>query len=105
MRFLLTVAGEVVDSADSPELLHFTEVSDQTHYEIRIDIDGTVCPLVAMDMTGYTHKYCHDLVARELCKDINLRRAIPGFEDELKIVDGPIITFGEPNIGSDGFIV
>jgi hypothetical protein len=103
MRFLLVVKGGVVDSADSPESLHFTMASGQTYYEVRLDIDGNVRPLAAMDLTGYKH--CHDFVAAELCKDINLRRAFSSFEEELKIVDGPIITFGVPNVGSDGFIV
>jgi hypothetical protein len=109
MRFLLVVAGEVVYSADSPETLDFSKTVDHTSYEVRIDIDGTVYPLAAVDLAGYEH-LCHDedqadWVKQELCKDIDFRRSFPGFEDELKIVDGPLIAFGEPHVGPDGFII
>jgi hypothetical protein len=75
---------------------------DHTSYEVRIDIDGTVYSLAAVDLAGYEH--CRDDVADELRKDITFRAACPGFVDELKIVDGPLIAFGEPVVGPDGFI-
>ena len=103
MKFLLIVAGEVVDSADHPETLDFSNTMGHTSYEVRIDIDGTVYPLAAVDLAGYEH-HRYD-VAHELCKDIDFRATCPGFVDELKIVDGPLIAFGEPHIGPDGFIV
>jgi hypothetical protein len=102
MKFLLVVAGEVVDSADSPFDLYFYKTVDHTNYEVRIDIDGTVYPLAAVDLTGYEKS--RNVVADEVRNDIEFRAAFPGFEDELKIVDGPIIAFGEPCIGPDGFI-
>jgi hypothetical protein len=102
MRFLLVVAGEVVDSADSPHDLHFYKTADHTSYEVHADIDGTVYPLAAVDLTGYEH--LRNDVAYELRKDIEFRAAFPSFADELKIVDGPLIAFGEPHIGPDGFI-
>lgn len=102
-QFLLVVAGDVVDRADSPDHLYFYKTDNYTSYEVRIDIDGTVYPLAAVDLAGYEDQA--GWVRDELCRDITLRAAFPGFEDELKIVDGPIIAFGEPNIGSDGFTV
>jgi hypothetical protein len=56
-----------------------------------------------VNLTGYEDQA--GWVWDELCKDMSLRAAFPGFEDELKIVDGPLIAFGAPHVGPDGFVV
>lgn len=93
MRFVLTVAGENVDSADSPAKLDFTKVAGQSHYEIWLNLDGTTYLGVTVDLTGYEDQA--DWVAQEICKEIDFRRAFPGFADELKVIDGPFLAFGE----------
>ena len=100
MIFLLVLNGKTVDSADKPGQLNFTRVSAQSFYEVCVCIDDVTYPIAAINMTGY--HYCSDFVAEKLCEEIDFRSAFPNFADEIKLVDGPIITFGEPNIGSDG---
>ena len=100
MIFLLVLNGETVDSAPTPGQLNFLKVSGQLFYEVFVRIDDTIYPVAAMNLTGYMH--CSDWVAKQLCEEIDLRRAFSGFEDEIKLVDGPIIAFGEPAIDSDG---
>jgi len=98
--FLLIRDGRIVSSAIEPSQLEFTKVSVATFYEVCVRIDDTVYPIAAIDLTGYKH--CSDWVAKELCKEIDFRRAHDGFEDEIKQADGPIISFGKPNLGPDG---
>ena len=93
MQFLLVVAGEVVDSADSPAKLDFSKTFGYTHYEIMIGFDDSIFPGVTVDLTG--HEDQADWVAQEVCREIEFRRAFPGFEDELKVIDGPFLAFGE----------
>lgn len=98
-------SGAIVDFADSPAGLDFTKVGDQKRYEIYAqftDPRSRFYPLAAVDLEGYEDQA--DWIAEQLCKEIDFRMAFPGFEDEIKRADGPLIAFGEPNIGPDGFI-
>jgi hypothetical protein len=98
-------SGAIVDFADSPAGLDFTKIKGQKCYEVYVqfkDSRGRFYPLAAVDLTGYEDRA--DWVAKQLCEEIDFRRAFPGFEDEIKRADGPLIAFGEPNIGPNGFI-
>ena len=100
MKFLLVLNGEAVDTADTPGQLDFLKVSGRLVFEVCVQIDGVTYPTAAMNLAGYMH--CADWVTKELCKELDFRRAMPDFEAEIKLVDGPIITFGAVDIGSDG---
>jgi hypothetical protein len=99
MKFLLklaTIPSEVVDVADSPNELDFTKVAGHTHYEIWLDFDDDTDDVylgVTVDLTGYEDQA--EWVAQEICKEVDFRRAFPGFEGELKVIDGPFLAFGE----------
>lgn len=112
MTFVLVLpdrAGKIVDSADSPDKLDFFKVSGHARFEVGVcfkkspGIGDFIYPVAAMDLTGYGHT--SDFIARQLCEEITLRIACSSFEDVIKMADGPVITFGEPNIGSNGHIV
>ncbi len=100
MIFLLVLKGKIVDSAKTPGQLDFQKVSARPSFEVCVRIDDTIYPIAAMNLAGYGH--CSDWVVKQLCEEIDLRRAMPGFEDEIKLMDGPIIAFGEVNIDPDG---
>jgi hypothetical protein len=101
--------GEIVDSADSPIRLNFAKTEGETRYEVcarfedSLGSGGTIYPVAAVDLTGYED---HSVwVAHQLCGEIDQRRVCPDFEHEVKNADGPLIAFGEPNIGPNGFII
>lgn len=111
LTFVLTLPDEgvIVDSADSPRGLDFSRVAGQKRFEVSARVEeeynngGPLYPVAAVDLTGYEDQV--GWVTGQLCEEIDFRRAFPGFEGEVKNADGPLITFGEPNIDSNGFIV
>ena len=108
MTFVLVLPGwddAIVDSADSPGKLDFLKVSGRTQYEVCAcfgdvsDDSEPIWPIASVDLTGYGH--ISDWFAQQLCKEIDFRREFPGFEDEVRNADGPLIVFGKPEIGSN----
>lgn len=110
ITFILSVPYDeiILDEAPTPGELDFSRVSGQSCYEVyarfaNFPYDGVLIrPVAAVDLTGYEDQA--DWVAEQLCEEIDFRRAFPGFEDEVKSADGPLVAFGEPNIGPSGFI-
>jgi len=112
MTFVLVLphrGGEVVDSADAPHKLDFSKVLGHTCYEVRARFefpsDGSDSrhPVAAVDLTGCMGQA--SWVIQQISDELDFRRAFPDFEDDVKRADGPLIAFGEPNIGPNGFIV
>ncbi|MHC4188444.1 MAG: hypothetical protein ACYSUB_02045 [Planctomycetota bacterium] len=111
LTFLLGLVDEgvVVSRADSPDELDFDNVAGQTRFEVRARFwempneGGSIHPVAAVDLTGYED--LSDWVVDQIKEEINFRMALPDFEGEVKRADGPLIAFGEPNIGPDGFII
>lgn len=106
ITFLLVLRdrGVAVDFADSPEKLDFSKVAGARCYEVNVQFTGStrLYPLAAVDLMYFADQAAW--IAEQLCKEIDFRRAFPGFEDEIKRADGPLVAFGEPNIGPNGFI-
>ena len=97
--------GYIVDNAETPRGLNFSKVDDELRFEIRAYCTGETFPrpLVAVDLTGQEKN--RDWTIAQLLYELDARRSLPGYEDEIKNTDGPLIGFGECDFDSDGFII
>ena len=106
VTFVLVRANGLVSPARSPRELDFAKVAGEIRYVVRVcfgdflDPDEPLYLIATVDLTGCMAQA--DWTARQLCDEIDFRRTFPGFEDEVKSADGPLITFGELNTGSNG---
>lgn len=110
MTFVLVVpSGRSLDAADSPNGLDFSKLDGHLHYGVSVCFGDSADPyepsylIATVDLTGCEAQA--DWTARQLCDEIDSRRAFPGFEDEVKSAKGPLIAFGKPDIDSNGNIV
>lgn len=95
-----------VDNAETPAQLDFSKVDGELRFEIRSHFSsepGKTNPLVAVDLTG--NESNRNWVIGQLLCELDARKGLPDYENEIKNADGPFIGFGESDFDDDGFMV
>jgi hypothetical protein len=90
---------EIVDNACSIGELDFSKVRECSQFEVGVRFEetflggGLLKVIAVIDLTGYLHQ--EDWAIAQVQNELEFRSAFPGFEDEIKMIDGPILSIGD----------